>query len=209
MRQASGFGVVVAACLLLLAPGAVASNSTLYLDPSGDPPTTAPDLASVQVSNDDAGTVVFRLSIPNRVTLAESDLVAVLVDADGKSGTGCARGTFGAEYALDVLANRYVFGRCRRGQWDFTRPPASFAGTFGHSTLTLQVNRRDLGGTSAFRFRIGSAATSGAEPDYDFAPEVGAAPWSYQIIAPPGAAKQPPRHRGRALRARRHPSLPH
>ena len=201
MRQSAGVGVAVAACLLLFAPGAVASNSTLYLDP-GDAPSAAPELASVRVSNDDAGTVVFRISIPNRATLADSDLVAVLVDADRKSSTGCSRGTFGAEYALDVLANRYVFGRCTGGHWDFTRPPASFTGMFGQSTLTLTVNRRDLGGTSGFRFRTGSAATSGADAAYDFAPDVGAAAWSYEIIAPPEAVKKPPRRRAPALRPR-------
>jgi hypothetical protein len=203
MQQSTGVGVAVAACLLLLAPGAGASNSSLYLDPTSDPPTAAPDLTSVQVSNDDSGTVVFRISIPNRATLAASDLVAVLVDADGNSGTGCARGTFGAEYALDVLANHYEFGRCTSGRWDFSKPPASFGGSFGSSTLTLTVNRRDLGGTSAFKFRIGAAATSATAVAYDFAPDVGAVPWSYTIIASPQAVKQPPKRHTRGLRARR------
>ena len=180
------------ACLLLLSPLAGASNSSPYFDESADAPAAAPDLTAVDVSNDDAGVVLFQISIPNRASLVSTDLVSVLVDADGKTGTGCARGTFGAEYALDVLAGRYVFGRCVQGNWDFSRRPASFSGSFASSTLTLKANRRDLGGTSRFDFRIGAAAATGANPAYDFAPDIGTSAWSYQVIAPPQAAMKPP-----------------
>ena len=184
------------ACLLQLAPLAGASNSTPYADGIADAQPAAPDLTAVRVSNDDAGTVTFEISIPNRSELAATDLVALLIDADGKAGTGCARGVFGAEFALDVLANRYVFGRCVGGRWDFTRRPASFWGSFEGTTLTLKANRRDLGGTSHFAFRIGAAATTEADGAFDFAPDVGASPWRYQVIAPPPAAMKP--------RAKRH-----
>jgi hypothetical protein len=184
-------GVAGAACLLLLAPLAGASNSTPYDDAAADAPVAAPDVTAVHVSNDDAANVVFRISIPNRTELASTDLVALLVDADGRTGTGCARGAFGAEYALDVLSDRYVFGRCVGGNWDFTRRPASFGGSFADSTLTLKANRRDLGGANRFDFRIGAAAATGANPAYDFAPDIGTTAWSYQVIAPPQAAMKP------------------
>jgi hypothetical protein len=185
-------GVAGTACLLLLSPLAGASNSSPYSDESADAPVAAPDLTAVDVSNDDAGVVLFQISIPNRASLVSTDLVSVLVDADGKTGTGCARGTFGAEYALDVLAGRYVFGRCVQGNWDFSRRPASFSGSFASSTLTLKANRRDLGGTSRFDFRIGAAAATGANPAYDFAPDTGTTAWRYQVIAPPQAVMKPP-----------------
>ena len=185
-------GVAGTACLLLLAPLAGASNSSPYSDEAADAPAAAPDLTAVHVSNDNAGIVVFRISIPNRTALVSTDLVSVLVDADGKTGTGCARGTFGAEYALDVLAGRYVFGRCVQGSWDFSRRPASFSGSFASATLTLKANRRDLGGANRFDFRIGAAAATGANPAYDFAPDIGTRAWSYQVIAPPQAAMKPP-----------------
>jgi len=193
-------GVAGTACLLLLAPLAGASNSSPYADAAADAPAAAPDLTAVHVSNDDAGNVVFRISIPNRAALAYTDLVSLLVDADGKTGTGCARGAFGAEYALDMLAGRYVFGRCIRGTWDFSKRPASFGGSFGGSTLTLKANRRDLGGASRFDFRIGAAAATGADPAYDFAPDIGTSPWSYQVIAPPQAAMKPPARLRKACR---------
>jgi hypothetical protein len=195
-------GVAGTACLLLLAPLAGASNTSAYADATADVLPAAPDLTEVRVSNDDAGNISFRISIPNRATLADTDLVSVLVDADGKTGTGCARRVFGAEYTLDVLANRYVFGRCLRGGWDFTRRPVSFAGSFAASTLTLRVNRRDLGGSSRFAFRIGAAAATGAEPAYDFAPDVGTAGWSYQVIAPPQAVFKPPKRQARRCMVR-------
>jgi hypothetical protein len=186
-------GLAVAACLLPLAPLAGASNGVTYADPIGDEAVEAPDIGAVYVSNDEAGQVVFRISIPNRASLAPTDLVAVFVDADGKAGTGCARGVFGAEYALDVLAGRYVLGRCVAGSWSFARRPASFSGSFAGSTLTLAVNRRELGGTSRFAFRIGAATTTESSPAYDFAPDVGLPAWSYDVIAPPQAALKPPK----------------
>lgn len=193
-------GLAAAACLLLLAPFAGAQNSSPYADAAADAPPAAPDLTEVHVSNDDAGNVVFRISISNRTALGGTDLVALFVDADGKTGTGCARGVFGAEYALDVLAGRYVFGRCLGGRWSFANRPSSFGGSFVSSTLTLEVNRRDLGGTSRFDFRIGAAATTEADPAYDFAPDIGTSAWSYQVIAPPQAVMKPPARLHKACR---------
>ena len=195
-------GTAAAACVLLLAPLAGARNSSPYVDAAADAPAAAPDLTAVQVSNDDAGNVVFRISISNRTALGGTDLVAVFVDADSKTGTGCARGVFGAEYALDVLGGRYVFGRCLGGRWSFTNRPSSFSGSFASSTLTLKVNRRDLGGTSRLDFRIGAAATTEAEPAYDFAPDIGTSTWSYQVIAPPQAVLKPPTRVRKACRQR-------
>lgn len=198
-------GVIVfagVACLLLVAPLAGASNGALYADAAADAPSAAPDVTAVQVSNNDAGQIVFRISIPNRTELADTDLVALLIDADRRTGTGCARGVFGAEYALDVLANRYVFGRCVRGKWDFAKRPASFGGSFTNGTLTLTTNRRDLGRTGRFDFRIGAAAATGADPAYDFAPDVGTVGWSYHVIAPPEAVFKPPKRAAHACRFR-------
>jgi hypothetical protein len=199
-------GLAAAACLLLLVPLAGASNSVAYLDAPGDGVADAPDLGEVHVSNSDSGQVLFRISISNRASLAPTDMVAVFVDADGKAGTGCARGVFGAEYALDVLAGRYVFGRCVGGGWSFGQHSATFSGSFAGSTLTLAVNRRALGGTSRFAFRIGAATTTESRPAYDFAPDVGTAAWSYQVLAPPQAAFKPPtlcRQHPRRCRLRR------
>jgi hypothetical protein len=193
MRKTGWGAVAVFACLLALTTAAGASNNSAFADPAGDASSAAPDITSVQVSNDDAAIVTFHVSIPNRLALSDPDLLAILVDADGKTGTGCARGAFGAEYALDVLAQRYMFGRCIKGHWDFTRPPASFRGSYGSSTLTMQVSRRDLGGGSNFKFRVGSAGTSDDGAAYDFAPNVGLTPWSYHIVAPPQAVKKPPK----------------
>ena len=199
-RWALGLGV--AACVLLLAPLAGARNSSPYVDAAADAPAAAPDLTAVQVSNDDAGNVVFRISISNRTALGGTDLVALFVDADGKLGTGCAPGVFGAEYALDVLGGRYVFGRCLGGRWSFTNRPSSFSGSFADSTLTLKANRRDLRGTSRLDFRIGAAATTEADPAYDFAPDIGTSAWSYQVIAPPQAVMKPPARHRKACRQR-------
>jgi hypothetical protein len=194
MRQSRVAGIAVAACLLA-APLAGASNNSAFSDGAGDAPASAPDVTSVQVANDDAGTVTFRISIPNRAQLEDPDFIAVLLDTDGKARTGCSRGTFGAEYALDVLSRKFVFGRCDAGRWSFTKKPASFGGSFSDSTLTLRANRRDLGGAGGFTFRIGAAAAGEHEATYDFAPNIGTSAWTYKVVAPPQALKKPPKHK--------------
>ena len=190
MRQSTWAGLAVAACLLA-APFAGASNQAVFADGGGDAPPPAPDVTGVQVSNDDAGNVTFRISIPNRAQLEDPDFIAVLLDTDRNAHTGCSRAAFGAEYALDVLSRKYVFGRCTKDGWSFVSKPRSFAGSFSDSTLTLRANRRDLGGTAGFSFRIGAAA-AGEETAYDFAPNTGLSAWTYKVVAPPQAVKKPP-----------------
>ena len=200
MRPTTWVLAAVVACLALLAPLAGASNTASFADPAADAPSAAPDLTSVQVTNDDLGNVVFRISIPNRTALLDPDFVAILVDADGRQHTGCSGGTFGAEYALDVLSGRFLFGRCSSGSWSFKKKPASFGGSFGNSVLTLKANRGDLGNAKAFQFRIGAATTSAADPAYDFAPDIGLAPWSYKVVAPQLAVKKPPARKAKACK---------
>lgn len=199
MRQSTWAGLAVAACLLA-APLAGASNKAEFADGTADATAAAPDLTDVQVSNDDAGTITFRISIPNRSQLEDPDFIAVLIDTDRNARSGCSRGAFGAEYALDVLSRRYVFGRCTKTGWSFASKPASFAGSFSDSTLTLRANRRDLGGATDFSFRIGAAA-AGEETGYDFAPNTGLSAWTYKVVAPPQAVKKPPKKK----RPRRRP----
>ena len=91
MRRLRWGVVAVSACLLLGTHVAGASNNAAFSDPAGDSTSAAPDLTSVSVANDDAAVVTFHISIPNRPALLDADLIEVLVDADGKSGTGCAR----------------------------------------------------------------------------------------------------------------------
>jgi hypothetical protein len=194
MRQSTWAGLAVAACLLA-APLAGASNNSAFTDGAGDAPAPAPDVTSVQVSNDDAATVSFRISIPNRTQLEDPDFIAVLLDTDGNARTGCARGTFGAEYALDVLSRKFVFGRCDGAQWNFSKKPPSFSGSFSGSTLTLRANRRDLGGANGFSFRIGAASAADGDAAYDFAPNIGTSAWAYKVVAPPQATKKPPKRK--------------
>src|ERR671935_1800 len=72
--------------------------------------------------------------------------------------------------AAGVLGGRSVFGRGEEAGGDSARRPPSFDGRYAGSTLTFKVNRRDLGGAAHFAFRIGAAATTEADPSYDFAP---------------------------------------
>ncbi|MGB2952932.1 MAG: hypothetical protein WBB74_06025 [Gaiellaceae bacterium] len=160
-------------------------------------------MTSTRVSNDDAGNVTFRISLPNRAALKPGDFITVELDTDRNQATGCDAGVFGAEYALAVLghygASTLGFGRCVGGGWDFSHTPRSFKVRFASRTLVLTVNRAALGASAGFDFRIAASLHRYDGVYYDFAPDSSAAPWSYALSINPLAAKKAP-----CLRARHH-----
>ena len=111
----------------------------------------------------------------------------MFLDTDQNPRTGCARGTFGAEYALVAYSlgsgERFLLGRCARGRWRFGRARA-LAGSFAAAALTFTLRRGVLPARSGFSFRIGSSGAGAARPAYDFAPDAGEASWRYALAAP-------------------------
>ena len=63
------------------------ANSAGYADPTGDS-GNAPDVATLNVSNDDAGVISFKIGIANRTAWGSQDLVQVTLDTDGNATNG-------------------------------------------------------------------------------------------------------------------------
>ena len=64
-----------------------AAPVTSYNDASGDG-NGAPDLTGVTVSNDAAGAITMRITVPNRPQLVSTDVIGVWIDADRNELTG-------------------------------------------------------------------------------------------------------------------------
>lgn len=198
-------GMLAAAALLAVVPGVPAASdargltgSETFTDPAGDA-ELAPDLTTVRVENDDSGRLTFAVTFSNRPDpLNAGDQVSVFLDTDLNAATG---DPLGADYALLALgrAGTDAAGLCRLGggETDCGIPQPTFGGTTGPSTLTLFVNRSDLGGTDAFTIRVSSSfqAAGGGTISYDFAPDAGQAAWMYRLVigtSPPPPPPPPP-----------------
>jgi hypothetical protein len=104
----------------LSGPAAPAANSTTYQDSVGEDPA-APDISTIVVSNDDAGTITFRINVANRAQLSQ-DLVAILdIDSDANQATGDPN-NFGADFIL-----QYLLGEAILFKWDGSDNTRRFA----------------------------------------------------------------------------------
>lgn len=88
-------GIVVAAAV---AGAAGAANSGGYVDKTGDG-ALAPDIRSVNVSNDDSGMIRVEVTAGRIIALSNEEFV-VGIDADQNPDTGTI--FYGADYALDL-----------------------------------------------------------------------------------------------------------
>jgi hypothetical protein len=168
---------------------AVASNSAGFADPAGDS-GNAPDITAVNVSNDDSGTITFRVTIANRPSLSLADLVLLVMDTDANPSNGI----HGFDYLIGVAGGNIPLffngasGTPQRSQ------ASSLQASYTGGVLTISVNRADIGNpTGPIYFYLAGSGDGGATTGDD-APD-GTAVWSYQMIisaAPPATTTPTP-----------------
>src|ERR1051326_380348 len=106
MQKQARIAVAVAIVLASVATGAFAAtarhsaNSQSYPDSIGENPP-APDITSVDVSNDDTGLITWKINISNRPTLTQDMTILVYLNTDGSTSTG-DQTFFGADYAIEL-----------------------------------------------------------------------------------------------------------
>lgn len=135
-------------------PALVAANSQTYQDSTGEDPQ-GPDITTIVVSNDDVGTVSFRINVPNRPTLGQDMLFEVWVDSDNNPATGSAD-VGGADYVMQLVRNEISLFR-----WDgtdYTRrfgDPSAVSLNFSYQGgITVRISANELGNTKAFKFFV-------------------------------------------------------
>jgi hypothetical protein len=133
-------------------PTAVTANSATFQDSSGENPA-APDITTIVVSNDDAGMISFRISVPNRAQLGQDMVVDLLVDTDNNPMTGSPE-EGGTDYAIQVIR-----GEIQLYRWDgsqFTRrfgDPSAVTLSFSYQAgITIRISQAELGNTRALKF---------------------------------------------------------
>src|SRR5215467_1280362 len=128
-----------------------ASNTVTFTDSSGD--TKGADIQTIVASNDDAGTITFRINVPNRPQFdVNTMLMLMFVDTDSNQATGDPQ-SFGADYALQLLGGQILLFK-----WDGT----TFSLAANQSTLsyswsggaTVKINASDLGNPRHINFDV-------------------------------------------------------
>jgi hypothetical protein len=196
-------GAVLAAGAAGAGVAAPSANHHTFTDPLGDNVGNSSDIGTVDVANDDAGTLVFRVTLPNRDVLLEHDSIGVYLDVDAKPTTDKC---LGLDYALQAIGHAptrdpvFFLLQCAAGETFIPAlPQKTFTGSFDGATheLVLSVNRREIGFPK--RVQIAVAATA-AEGEFDTA---GSAllPWFYDILTP--RDRTPPHVRAAASRGLR------
>ena len=186
------FALLLALAALLVgvpaALGGSASNSTTFNDSVGED-ATAPDITTVQVSNDDAGMITFQINIPNRPALTQDMFVLIFLDTDHNPNTGDADAN-GAEYVIELDPGVVTLFKWNGS--DYLQASQQSSLTFAYANgATIHVSAADLGHTKAINF--GVIAVSGVTLDAsgnpvfdnihrDLAPDPGHGFFSYQVL---------------------------
>jgi len=171
----------------LSAPKAPLANSTTYNDSVGEDPA-APDITTIVASNDDAATITFKISIPNRPQYAADIALVMFLDSDANQATGDPE-SLGADYIIQLIQGEILLFK-----WDgsdFTIAPTQSSLSYAWASgPTIRINASDLSNTRKLLFDV--TAVSGLVFDSqtgaidctnckrDFAPVIGF--YQYSVI---------------------------
>ena len=133
---------------------ATSANSATYTDSTGEDPQ-APDITTIEASNNDAGIISLRINIPNRPTLTPDMAILIWVDSDANPATGNPD-ALGADYLI-ILAE----GEIIMLKWDGTDwtgrpgdpPQVTLSQTYANG-VTARISAAELGKTKRFNFFV-------------------------------------------------------
>jgi hypothetical protein len=182
-RKSNGAARVVA---LVAAAGAVlvlagAASAVVFRDPTGDS-GSAPDVASLTVTNDARGGIAFGFALANRpngleVSDSAYDLVSVVLNTDRNAATGDADGD---DYLIQLAGDRFSVARWS-GSAYATLATANARVTRSGGAVTLTIASRDLGRTRAFDVSVVSVRIlAGGFATGEIAPDTGR--WTYTLV---------------------------
>ena len=168
--------LAAAAVAATLAAPATAANAFRSADPRGDA-RGAPDIAAVEVTNDDAGVLTFAIGLAHEPTPSTRTVVRVFVDVDQNIDTGHS----GADFELVIDGGSLVVRGWNGTSWDRHIPRTKPTVAWSQGPL-ITVDGAELGAPGAFAFWVETATGAAGEASGDRAPD--RATWSYEIAAP-------------------------
>lgn len=131
--------------------GAITAPPVKFTDPTGDN-GTAPDIATVAVTNDEHGQYTFTIGFATPYT--GSDEVALFLDTDKNFSTGDPN-SLGADYLFidDFGSHSFDFASWQSNDWaEASHATAGVVVSSDGKSVTMTVNKSDLGGSSGFNF---------------------------------------------------------
>lgn len=143
------------------------ANSQTFLDSTGEDPN-APDITSIDVSNDDAALITFHIKISNRPTFTPDMAFVVWIDTDNNPATGDPQSE-GADYLIVADPSGPALLKWDGSQYSVAPSQTSLTGSYDASGETLRVSAVDLGGTKQIRFAV--RAISGITTDANGNPD--------------------------------------
>lgn len=181
---------LIAALAALSATVAFGSNSQSYPDSTGEDPA-APDITSVQVSNDDTGAITLKVNISNRPTLTPDMTILTFLDTDQNAQTG-DKDSLGSEYAIELDPGAVTLFQWNGSDYVVAQQQADLTYSYDTTGATIHVSQGDLGGTKGFNFGIiavsGITVDASGNPDFtnahqDSAPDAGHGFFNYKVLA--------------------------
>ena len=186
---ALGAALVSVPAAALGSAGHATSNSQHFPDSTGED-ANAPDITSIDVSNDDAGNITFEVNISYRPAYTQDMAFLTYLNTDMNSSTGDPQ-TLGADYVIELEP-----GAVGLFQWngsDFVTAASQTSLTYGYDAtgVTLHVNAADLSHTKSFGFAVeaisGITLDASGNPDLtnahvDVAPDAGHGLYSYTVL---------------------------
>jgi hypothetical protein len=155
-------GLAIAVALVALPTVASAAhssqtaNSTTFSDSTGEDPA-APDITTIVASNDDAGSITFRVNVPNRPQLTQ-DIAAFLdIDSDANAATGDPD-NFGADHIIQYLLGEAILFKWDGSDYRVSATQASLTSSWA-SGPTFRINASELNNTR--RLTFGTLVVSG------------------------------------------------
>jgi hypothetical protein len=167
-----------------------ASNNQTFLDSTGEDPN-APDITSINVSNDDSGNIAFKVNISNRPALTPDMVVLLYLDTDQNKATGDPQND-GADYVIQLVAGSVDLFQWNGSDYAPAQSQASLTYAYDTTGATIRISQSDLNRTHGFNFFVlaVSGVTTDASGNADFtnahgdsAPDVGHGTYSYTVIS--------------------------
>jgi hypothetical protein len=137
---------------LLAVPAALGSNSQSFPDSIGED-AAAPDITSVDVSNDDNGGITFKINVSNRPSFTSDMEFLMFLDTDANSATGDPN-SLGADYIIVLDPGTISLGQWNSGSNAFLVAASQTSLTYSYDATgaTIHISASELGNTRSVRF---------------------------------------------------------
>jgi len=142
-----------AAAVVVSGAGAISAPPTDFTDPTGDS-GSGPDIATVAVTNDDHGLYTFTIGFAT--PYVNADTLAIAIDSDKNASTGDPQ-ALGTDYVFvdDFASHSFDLASWQSSDFaEASHPTAGVVVSSDGKTVTMSINKSDLGGTSDFNFYL-------------------------------------------------------